>query len=195
MRGTLMQIKIISEFIRKSVSPYLFVITVMASALCHSTLVYGQTADEFLTELFSPVELIKFGIVTPQQYPQLTELDKENLLKAKAILIEFLKSFNQRDIDPLDYLHPAIRKKYKDRPTLYQQEFGYAESLLEIKIFNFLLKGQNKDEIVFYAALTDTSEGEDRSYQTAFALKKFRETWKISRFVGDIKYWEKELKQ
>jgi len=100
----------------------------------------------------------------------------------------------QRDQDPLKFLHPLLRKKYKDRYTLYQQEFG-AEIILEMKIYNFVVKGQNKDEIVLYTALTDATEGDTRTYKTAFALKKYKETWKILRFRQDIKYWEKELRE
>ena len=189
-----MQLTSINNIIEKFLSRDTVIIIIAVSVFCHTPLVSGQTADEYLADLFSPAELIKFGIVTPPQYAQLTKLDKHNLIKAKAVLVEFLKSINQRNSDPLDYIHPKIRKNYKDRYALLQQEFGNAEALVEIKIFNFLLKGEHKDEIVFYAALTDTMEGVDRSYQTAFALTKYGDTWKISRFRPDIKNWQHEIK-
>lgn len=187
-----MRIKILNNFICNVVSISLFVIGVILSYSAYSG--DRQANDEFLNELFSPVELVKYGKVLPRQYSQLTELDKKNLLNAKFVLVEFLKSFHQKDQDPLEYLNSALRSKYTDRVKLYRAEFG-AESLLEIEIFNFIIKGQNKDEIVFYAALTETTEGEDRIIQTAFALKKTGDTWKISRFGKDIKYWEIELSQ
>ena len=123
-----------------------------------------------------------------------TELDKKNLIEAKNVLVDFLKSQKDPYIDALKHLHPSLRAKYKDRVTLWRKEFG-AEALIEIKITSFVVKGQNKDEIVFYATLTDTTEGVDRNILTAFALKKTIETWKISRFVRDIKDLEKELEE
>ena len=45
--------------------------------------------DNFLTELFKPVELTKLGIVTPHQYFNLTKIDKQNLNDAKNTLISF----------------------------------------------------------------------------------------------------------
>jgi len=188
-----MRINTINKFTKKSILRYLFGATIIASAFFYSISGNSQTNDAFLVKLFSPVELIKRGIIIPQQYSQLTELDKQNLNKAKEVLVGFLKSFKKREQDPLEYLHPSLRKKYKDRVMLYQQEFG-AEALLKIKIFNFLVKGQVKDEIIFYAALTDTTEGEDRTLRTAYALKKSEGTWKISRFGRDIKYWRVELR-
>ena len=95
---------------------------------------------------------------------------------------------------PLEYLHPLLQKIYPDRVTLYREEFN-AETLLEIKIFNFIIKGKNRDEIIFYVKLNDTTEGIDRTYPTAFALMKDDHKWKISRFGRDIKDWREELKK
>jgi hypothetical protein len=148
--------------------------------------------DEFLKELFSPVELIKIANLQ-RSYPPLSESDKKDLLQAKNTFVSFLTSWNERGHDPMQYLPNDLQRKYKNTVDLYQKEFG-AESLLEIEIFDFLIKRRDHKEIIFYVALTNTTEGEDRTIQTAFALKKTGQYWKLSRFVRDIKFREAEEK-
>ena len=188
-----MRIKNIQWYGRKIILINLFIIAAILFLFHRPSYGDRETYDKYLNELFGPVDLVKHGNVLPPQYSQLTTTDKKNLIDAKTVLIFFLKSFNLKDQNPLDYLLPSLAIKYEDRYELYQKEFG-AETLLKIEIYNFLIKGVQKEEIIFYTTLVDTTEGEDRIWQTAFAVKKVNDTWKISRFGEDIQYWEKELR-
>ena len=144
-----------------------------------------SAADDFIEELFAPIQITEV-VKADRQYPPLSESDKTNLLNAKNSLIAFLKCMKIRDCEPLSYLSINLRPKYADRFDLYRNEFG-AEALLKIEIFDFLIQQQTINEIIFYTALTETSEGVDITTQTAFALVSVADQWKISRFYRDIK--------
>lgn len=151
--------------------------------------VSASNSQDFLQELFSPIEITKRVHLFSQSHRHLTDNEKQSLREAKLALHKFLKSFSNDNDQPISYISPELRKQYKNRVDLYAKEFG-ARNILELQIFDFLIK--HNGEILFYVFLTDTSEGLDQSSQTAFGLVKINDEWNISRFSSDIKFKEAE---
>jgi len=142
-------------------------------ALCPENALTGET--EFLKVLFAP-EKINW---TVKLYPVLSERDEKDLLDAKDTLIGFLKTFNDMENDPIEYLTPELRKKYENRTALYMKEFG-AEMILEIEIYDFEINSEKYRDIKFSTLLTETTEGVDSTSRYVFSLRKIGPEWLIS---------------
>jgi hypothetical protein len=121
---------------------------------------------------------------TVKLYPVLSERDKQELLNAKDILTDFLKTFQNMEQDPLEYLTPELRKKYTNRADLYMKEFG-AEQILEIEIYDFEIKAGNYREIVFHTLLTETTEGIGTTSKYLFSFRSIGQAWLISNLYKD----------
>ena len=107
---------------------------------------------EFLKKLFDPVRFSwSFKL-----YPLMSDGDKKNLMEAKETLAEFLKSVKS---NPFDYMTQELRKKYKDRIDLYMKEFGSAEIIVEMEIYDFKLTKEPSHKIDFYVSVTKFTEG------------------------------------
>lgn len=149
---------------------------------------------EFEKSLFAPVDITKRVILSPQTHGQLTERDKKDLMEAKQALVDFLKSFKDKDKNPLNYLSLSLRKSYGDRVKLYREEFPGAEAIMNIVLDDYLIK-RYKNEVVFYSDVTTTFEGEYSIKRKAFALIKTPQGWKLSRFNENIKSREVEERE
>jgi hypothetical protein len=155
----------------RSIAFFFYLIALLA--LCRKDARPGEV--EFLKVLFAP-EKINW---TVKLYPALSERDKKDLLDAKNALTAFLKTFNDREEDPTDYLTPDLSKKYENRADLYMKEFG-AELILEIEIYDFKINSGEYREIELSTLLTETTEGVDSTSRYIFSLQKIGQRWLLS---------------
>jgi hypothetical protein len=151
--------------------------------------------DEFATKLYEPVELTPRVVSRPAQEVVLHEQQKRAVLDARMVLVRFLKSFSMERADPIAFLTPALRKRFGERAQLYQVLGGESEAyFFKIQVSHFVYRTKAQ-EIVFYVDLTISSQGEDHTRPTAFAVERVASEWKISRFGSDIRSRELEAAQ
>jgi hypothetical protein len=160
---------------RKLILVLLFFCTVPPIEISAGTL----PGNDFEQKLFAPVEITK-SIHLPRPAERLTDKQKMDLLAVKELLTRFLLSFKKDETDPLQYLTPELKEKYKTRVGLYKKEFG-AEAYIEIKIFDFAF-AKSGQEIEFRFDLTDTNEGTDCIVQRWLAFRETPQGWKVSSF-------------
>jgi hypothetical protein len=165
------------------------ILSILTPLTGFSCQVLADSNEAFLKEISSPMIITKRKVVPPRPHKYLTDENKKNIRAARQLLQDFLGSFSSKDDNPVNYLSIELQKKYIDRADLFAKEFE-ARTILQVEIFDFFVKSNG--EILFYVVLTDTKEGIDRSYQTAFGLEKTKATWNISRFSDQIKFREAE---
>jgi hypothetical protein len=149
--------------------------------------------SQFEKKLFEPTQISKRITLPPQPHGELSERDKQDLMEARRVLIDFLKSLKDAR-DSMTYLLPSLKENYRDVVDMYKQEFRGAEAIVSVAIDDYVIK-RNKDEVVFYTEVTTTAYGEDFIKPKAFALKKTVNGWKLSRFNQNIQSREIEERE
>lgn len=133
--------------------------------------------DVFEKEFFSVVEITK-RIELPLSTSGITQSQKDELLAARRVVVDFLMSLKKADKNPMAYLTPDLKQKYKTRVLLHKEEFGH-EAYLSAQFFDFSIEKEH-EKIALRFLLTGTREGTDCTYQRRFILTNTSQGWKIS---------------
>lgn len=118
----------------------------------------------------------------PNDFQSLDTKKQDDLLAARASLLDFYANTEKLGEDVSDFLGDALSKKFKNRTELYAAAFWLGTTPYVISVKTFRLLDQNLVELSYYVVVM--LEGAMVLREDRARLRKIGTSWKIVRIAG-----------
>jgi len=140
-----------------------------------------MTQESFEANLYGVSEISHFGIAKAR-FDELTTSQRESVLRAKRVLIDVLKSLQDKDVKTSVYLTDALNKKFPSKQSFAQSLIDGETSLIGLLVTDFTLSGKgNRVELSFSVLIS--SEGMIVTASKKAVLVMVGTAWKLAEIA------------